>query len=87
MKEIRLSERLKALKPFRVMEIAEKARFLENQGRSIVHFEIGELDFPTAAPVVDRAKEALENGLTKYTGGNGLFELREKSLVNILDWV
>ena len=78
MKEIRLSDRLKALKPFRVMEIAEKARFLENQGRSIVHFEIGELDFPTAAPIVDRAKEALENGLTKYTGGNGLFELREE---------
>ena len=78
MNEIRLSDRLKALKPFRVMEIAEQARFLENQGRSIVHFEIGELDFPTAAPIVDRAKEALDNELTKYTGGNGLFELREK---------
>ena len=60
------------------MEIAEKARFLENQGQSIVHFEIGELDFPTAAPIVDRAKEALENELTKYTGGSGLPELREK---------
>ncbi len=78
MNEIKLSERLKALKPFRVMEIADQARFLENQGRSIVHFEIGELDFPTAAPIVDRAKEALENELTKYTGGSGLYELREK---------
>ena len=78
MNEIRLSDRLKALKPFRVMEIADQARFLENQGRSIVHFEIGELDFPTAAPIVDRAKEALENELTKYTGGSGLYELREK---------
>ena len=78
MNEIKLSDRLKALKPFRVMEIADQARFLENQGRSIVHFEIGELDFPTAAPIVDRAKEALENELTKYTGGSGLYELREK---------
>ena len=78
MNEIRLSDRLKALKPFRVMEIAEQARFLESQGRSIIHFEIGELDFPTAAPIVDRAKIALENDLTKYTGGNGLYELREK---------
>ena len=56
MNEIRLSNRLKALKPFRVMEIAEQARFLENQGRSIVHFEIGELEFPTAMPIVDKAK-------------------------------
>ena len=51
MNETRFSDRLKALKPFRVMEIAEQARFLENQGRSIVHFEIGELDFPTAPPI------------------------------------
>ena len=78
MNEISFSDRLKALKPFRVMEIAEQARLLESQGRSIVHFEIGELDFPTAAPIVDRAKVALENELTKYTGGNGLYELREK---------
>ena len=61
MNEISFSDRLKALKPFRVMEIAEQARLLESQGRSIVHFEIGELDFPTAAPIVDRAK-ALEMG-------------------------
>ena len=26
----------------------------------------------------DRAKESLDKGLTKYTGGNGLYELREK---------
>ena len=78
MNETRFSDRLKALKPFRVMEIAEQARFLENQGRSIVHFEIGELEFPTAVPIVDKAKESLDKGLTKYTGGNGLYELREK---------
>ena len=78
MNETRLSNRLRALKPFRVMEIAQHARSLENQGQSIVHFEIGELDFPTAVPIVDRAKEALEKGQTKYTGGNGLLELREK---------
>jgi aspartate/methionine/tyrosine aminotransferase len=38
---------VKSIKPFRVMAILARARELEASGRSIIHMEIGEPDFPT----------------------------------------
>ena len=40
-----LSRRSEAIAPFFVMELAKQARALENAGRSIVHFTLGEPDF------------------------------------------
>jgi len=63
--------------PFYVMEILARARELEAQGRSIVHMEIGEPDFPTPQPIVDAGVEALQRGDTFYTPALGLPALRE----------
>ena len=38
---------------------------------SVVHFEVGEPDFNTAAPIIEAGKRALEEGFTKYTNAVG----------------
>jgi len=73
----RLAQRLGNIQPFQVMEILARARALEANGRSIIHMEIGEPDFPTAEGIVDAGIAALRAGKTHYTPALGLAELRE----------
>lgn len=70
------AKRLTQIEPFHVMDILARARALEAQGRSIIHMEIGEPDFPTAAGIVKAGVAALEAGHTHYTPALGLPELR-----------
>jgi aspartate/methionine/tyrosine aminotransferase len=65
------------IQPFHVMKLLGRARELESRGRSIVHLEIGEPDFPTPTPIVEAAHRALEGGATHYTPAAGLPALRE----------
>ena len=58
-------------------DVLVRARALEAKGRSIVHLEIGEPDFPTPAHIVEAAKKALDEGWTHYGPTQGLPELRE----------
>src|SRR5450755_2748663 len=58
-------------------EVLARARALEAQGRSIIHLEIGEPDFPTPPHVIETAKRALDQGWTKYGSPQGLLPLRE----------
>jgi aspartate/methionine/tyrosine aminotransferase len=58
-------------------EVLVKARALEKQGKSVIHLEIGEPDFPTPKHVVEAGKLALDEGWTKYGPTQGLPELRE----------
>jgi len=64
------------IEPFHVMSLLARARALEAQGRSIVHMEIGEPDFPTPRPVCEAGMRALERGDLFYTPALGLPELR-----------
>jgi aspartate/methionine/tyrosine aminotransferase len=63
--------------PFHVMALLARAKELEAAGRSIVHMEIGEPDFPTAEPIVAAGQRALAAGRTRYTTAAGLPELRQ----------
>src|SRR5882762_8487049 len=58
-------------------EVLVKARALEAQGKSVIHLEIGEPDFPTPKHVIEAGKRALDEGWTKYGPTPGLPELRE----------
>jgi aspartate/methionine/tyrosine aminotransferase len=69
--------RLSRIEPFHVMDILARARAMEKHGRSIVHMEIGEPDFPTAEGIVQAGIAALRAGHTQYTPALGLPELRE----------
>jgi aspartate/methionine/tyrosine aminotransferase len=72
----RLSARAAAVAPFHVMRLLARAREMETTGRNLVHMEIGELDFPTAVPIVEAGRQALAAGKTHYTPARGLPELR-----------
>jgi aspartate/methionine/tyrosine aminotransferase len=71
-----LAARMAGIAPFHVMDILARAHALEAQGRDIVHMEIGEPDFPTAAPIVEAGIAALRAGETRYTPALGLPALR-----------
>ena len=71
------ASRLAGIEPFQVMDILARARALEAQGRSIVHMEIGEPDFPAAPDIVTAGIAALKAGHTHYTSALGLPALRQ----------
>lgn len=63
--------------PFHVMALLARAHELEAAGRSIVHMEIGEPDFTSAAPIIAAGQCALADGRTGYTAAAGLPALRQ----------
>jgi aspartate/methionine/tyrosine aminotransferase len=73
----RLARRTAEIEPFHVMALLARARELEAQGRSIIHMEIGEPDFPTPDPVRRAGIKALEKGELYYTPTRGMPQLRE----------
>ena len=70
-------DRISRLKIETAFEVLVKARALEAQGRSIIHLEIGEPDFPTPRHIVEAGKRALDEGYTKYGPTPGFPEFRE----------
>ena len=81
----RLAARVADIAPFHVMEVQTAARALEAQGRSIIHMEIGEPDFPTPQPVIAAAQRAIASGRLYYTSALGLPALREAIARHYLD--
>lgn len=78
MTRVRGSKRITELRPFKVMEILQRAQDLQAQGREIFHLEVGEPDFVSPAPVLAAAQSALDEGKTHYTAAVGLGSLRQK---------
>jgi aspartate/methionine/tyrosine aminotransferase len=70
------ASRLLGIEPFQVMDVLARARALEAQGRSIIHMEIGEPDFPTPERIVQAGVQALNAGHTHYLPALGLDGLR-----------
>ena len=68
--------RSEKLTPFIVMEILERAKELEREGRDIVHMEIGEPDLPPSPRVLE-AIEKHKGEANRYTHSLGIWELRE----------
>ena len=71
------SARSRAIEPFHVMALLERANQLQVQGHDVIHLEIGEPDFSTAGPIVAAGQAALAAGHTRYTPARGLPQLRE----------
>lgn len=74
---MQLAERMQRIGVESAFEVLVRAKELEAQGRSIIHLEIGEPDFPTPAHIVEAAKRALDEGWTHYGPTQGLPELRQ----------
>ena len=74
---MKLAARMREIAPFHVMELMAKAAALEDAGKSIIHFEVGEPDFATAEPIVRAGQDFLRSGHVHYTPALGLPQLRE----------
>lgn len=75
---IRLSRRARDVSPFLAMEVMERAKTLEAEGRDIIYLCLGEPDFPTPVAVVEAAVRSLRGGETQYTHSLGRMDLREE---------
>jgi aspartate/methionine/tyrosine aminotransferase len=72
-----VAARVADIAPFQVMEVQTAARALAAAGRSVIHLEIGEPDFPTPQPVITAAQAAIAQGDIYYTSALGIPALRE----------
>ena len=71
-----VADRMQGISAFYVMELLQRAKQLEHEGRDIIHMEIGEPDFQTPQAVIDAGRALLKTGEVKYTAAAGLPELR-----------
>jgi aspartate aminotransferase len=74
---LKLSARLKVVKPSATFAMAAEAAALRQQGRDIVDLSVGEPDFDTPEHVKAAARDALARGLTKYTPIGGIDALKD----------
>ena len=70
--------RLSQVQPSLTLAITAKAAAMKAEGLDIVSFGAGEPDFITPQPIIDAAKTALDEGMTKYTPVAGLPALRSE---------
>ena len=74
---MKLAERMSRIGIELAFEVLVRARALEAQGKSVIHLEIGEPDFPTPGHIVEAAKDALDQGWTHYGPTQGQPDLRQ----------
>ncbi len=72
-----LSSKLQNLEESATLRMTKLARELKGQGHDVISLSIGEPDFDTPQFIKEAAKQALDDGYTKYTPVNGLPELRQ----------
>jgi aspartate aminotransferase len=71
------AERVKPLRPEGAYAVLARAQELEAQGRSIIHLEIGQPDFPTPSNVSQAGIDAINHGHTRYSPPAGIPRLRQ----------
>ena len=61
-----------------MFKLLEKVKNLEQHGKNIIHFEIGDPDFDTPENISNAAIDAIKQGDTHYASSFGLTEFRQK---------
>jgi len=74
---VSLSDGAKRIYGEAAFEVLAKAQELERQGKTILHFEIGEPDMETPENIVRAGVKAIKNKKTHYTPSIGIIELRK----------
>ena len=70
------TKRLDRIQPSATLAMTAKAAELRSQGIDVLNLSVGEPDFNTPKHIVEAAKNAMDNGFTKYTPGSGIIELK-----------
>ncbi len=74
---MRIAQKIQSLAPSATLAVNAKAQELKAQGRAIISLAVGEPDFPTPGHICQAAKDALDQGFTRYTPVPGLPPLRQ----------
>ena len=74
----RLSELSNRIDGQPMFKLLDKVKKLENEGKKIIHFEIGDPDFATPENISNAGIDAIKNGFTHYVSSSGLTEFRQK---------
>lgn len=72
-----ISSRVEQLSSSATLKITALTKKLKVDGKDVVNFAAGEPDFDTPLFIKEKAKKAIDDGLTKYTPSAGTNELRE----------
>jgi aspartate aminotransferase len=70
-----LSERILTMEESATLKMTRLARELAAEGHEVISLSIGEPDFDTPVHIKEAAKQALDEGFTKYTPVSGLTDL------------
>jgi len=73
----KLSARLAQIKPSATLGVTQRAAELRAAGRDVIGLGAGEPDFDTPSHIKEAAKQALNEGFTKYTAVDGITELKD----------
>jgi len=71
------------LQPEGAYSVLSKVSALEARGKKVIHFEIGQPDFPTPKNIVDADIRAIRQGFTKYNPPLGIMPLRKRTAEEI----
>ena len=71
------SKRLDRIQPSATLAMTAKAADLRLKGIDVLNFSVGEPDFNTPLNIINAAKDAMDQGYTKYTPGGGTNDLKE----------
>jgi len=74
---LKLSQRVQAVKESPTLAVTARAARLKAEGRDIIGLGAGEPDFDTPQHIKDAAKQAIDNGFTKYTPVAGIPGLKK----------
>ena len=66
------------IKPTAAVALADIARKMEQEGKTIIKLQTGDPDFATHVSIIEAANKAMLNGQTHYSFSQGLPVLRKK---------
>ena len=72
-----LADRVHKVLPSFTLQMVNRAAEMRSQGVNVINLSVGEPDFNTPDHIRRAAKEAMDNGFTKYTSGQGMLKFRE----------
>ncbi len=74
---IKLSNRIRLIKPSPTLTLSARAKEMKDSGIDVVNFGVGEPDFNTPEYIKDAAHKAIDTNFTRYTANAGIIELRK----------
>lgn len=80
-----LSQRVQAIKESPTLAVTARAAKLKSEGKDIIGLGAGEPDFDTPQHIKDAAKQAIDNGFTKYTPVAGIPSLKKAIVAKFKD--